>query len=82
MSNIASGVNKAIRINLTRKGMTQKELADRAGMRLQYLNHRLNEHQSWSIDDLDAVAEALGIGRAIDLLQLADLETASQRLAA
>lgn len=82
MSSTTSGVNKAIRVNLTREGMTQKELADKAGMRLAYFNIRLNGHRSWSIDDLDAMAGALGIGRAIDLLQLADAETGTQELAA
>ena len=82
MSNTTSGVNQAIRVNLTRKGMTQKELADKAGMKLEYLNVRLNGHRSWSIDELDAMADALGIGRAIDLLRLADAETGSQALAA
>lgn len=82
MRNTTSGVNQAIRVNLTRKGMTQKELADKTGMRLEYLNVRLNGHRSWSIDELDAMADALGIGRAIDLLRIADAETNSQALAA
>lgn len=62
--------------------MTQKDLAEKAGMKLDYLNVRLNGHRSWSIEELDAVAEALGIGGALDLLKAADFEKAHQGLAA
>lgn len=82
MNRATTGVNKAIRVNLTRNEMTQKDLAEKTGMKLGYLNVRLNGHRSWSIDELDAIADALGTGRALDLLKLADEEESSQELAA
>ena len=82
MNQTAKGVNLAIRVNLTRKGMSQKQLAEETGMSLCYLNKRVNGHRSWSIDDLDAIASAMGIGKALDLLKLADSDTASRALAA
>lgn len=82
MNRTTEGVNLAIRVNLTRKGMSQKQLAEEAGMSLCYLNKRVNGHRSWSIDDLDAIASAMGIGKALDLLRLADSDSASQALAA
>ena len=82
MNQTTKGVNLTIRVNLTRKGMSQKQLAEETGMSLCYLNTRVNGHRSWSIDDLDAIASAMGIGKALDLLKLADSDTASRALAA
>lgn len=82
MSKTIDGVNQSIRFNLSRKGMTQTQLAEKTKMSRCYISRRINGHRSWSIDDLDAIADLLDVGTAIDLIRQADSASPPQALAA
>lgn len=74
MSNISKPVNKTIRIGLVRTGITQKKLAEKAGMHITYFSSRINGHHEWTLADLDSVAKVLGWGTAVNLLSAAENE--------
>jgi transcriptional regulator with XRE-family HTH domain len=74
MSNISKPVNKTIRIGLVRTGITQKKLAEKAGMHITYFSSRINGHHEWTLADLDGIATALGWNSAVDLLSAAENE--------
>jgi transcriptional regulator with XRE-family HTH domain len=50
-----------IRAAMARQGITQLDLATRAGMSQSYLSRRLTRSTPFTTDDLEQIAKALGI---------------------
>jgi transcriptional regulator with XRE-family HTH domain len=58
---LSDAVAEEIRVLLTRRLMTQRELADQLGMSLQALNYRLTGTQELGLNEVAAIAKALGV---------------------
>jgi transcriptional regulator with XRE-family HTH domain len=57
---LARAVSEEVRVALTRRRLTVKQLAVKAGMSPSYLGKRLRDEASLSIDDLESIWLALG----------------------
>lgn len=57
-------VAEEIRVGLARKKMTQQKLAEKAGLTRLTLSRGLNGHRSFTIDELLAISQVLGIAFA------------------
>lgn len=58
---LSDAVAEEIRVLLTRRMMTQRELAERLGMSLQALNYRLTGTQELGLNEVAAIARVLGV---------------------
>jgi transcriptional regulator with XRE-family HTH domain len=67
MVNINKQLGKRIRDWRTRRGLTQEELAHRAGLDYSYINQIENGRRNPSVQTIDRIARALGV-TANDLL--------------
>lgn len=54
-------VTRAVLHELERRGMTRAAFARLLNQNPAWVTHKLNGHRRWSVDDLDLVAERLGI---------------------
>lgn len=63
MSSIAKKTDKMIRINeiLAEQGLSQKDLAERMGVSVQYVNALVKERNSGSIKMYNKIAGILGV---------------------
>jgi transcriptional regulator with XRE-family HTH domain len=58
---LSDAVAEEIRVLLTRRQMTQRELADKLGMSLQALNYRLTGTQELGVNEVASIAKILGV---------------------
>ena len=56
---------------MRRRGMSQNRLAKLIGKSQSYVSTRTRGEQSWTIDDLDAIAKALGLPNGFAILDRA-----------
>ena len=61
MVNINSQLGRKIRERRTAQGLTQEELAHRAGLDFSYLNQIENGRRNPSLDAIGRIAAALGV---------------------
>ena len=73
----ADYVTQAIRVQLIRKGMTQKQLSKASGLNESQLNRYFVGDREWPIRVLDAIAPALGWVDSLDIFTAANKEKAS-----
>lgn len=59
MDTLTRSVTKEIRAEMARQLLSQAELAESLGWHPRYLSRRLNDEVPLSLDDLDAIAQAL-----------------------
>jgi transcriptional regulator with XRE-family HTH domain len=59
--NLSRQVSTEIRAWMARRGLTQQDVALALGISRQAVSARLNGQTQWTLDDLAAVAEALGV---------------------
>lgn len=83
MDNSDQFVRQAVNVQLTRKKITQRELAKQIGVSYSYINGLLHQG-TWSISVMDKVASALGLSNAFELMALAknERELSTQEVAA
>lgn len=74
MSELQTAMASAIKVRLTRLGMTQETLAGRVGMSPQSLSARLTGRTLFDTGDLDRFATALNLDNGFDLIDLARVE--------
>ncbi|MDF7665693.1 helix-turn-helix transcriptional regulator [Bifidobacterium sp. ESL0745] len=79
MTSLTKSINQAIRVNLTRRGMSQQQLSAQTGIGFDYISKHINGHRVWSIEDIDKIAKTFEMEGAAELLASAKDE---QRLAA
>lgn len=65
-SRLSEAVAEEIRVLLARRRMSAAKLAERIGWKQQYIARRMVGAQSFDLDDLEAIAEGLGV-QIIDL---------------
>lgn len=80
MNEIQGAVAAAIRIQLTRQGMTQAALAEKVGMNPASLSARLTGRVLLDTRDMQLIAAAFGLD-IFDLLELARAERAASTAA-
>lgn len=68
---LREAVAEVIRVELARRKMTQRSLADATGLSQSYIGRRMTGEQPFDVDDLALIAAALEIAVA-DLLPSAD----------
>ncbi len=61
MVNVRKQLGEQIREGRTARGLTQEELAHRAGLDFSYLNQIENGRRNPSLDAIDRIARALGV---------------------
>lgn len=57
---LARAVSEEVRVAMTRRRITAKQLAERAGMSANYLGKRLRDEAPLNSNDIEAICEALG----------------------
>ena len=76
MSSVKDEIAKNLQYYRKKKNMTQKELADKIGVRHNSISSWENGVNSISIENLQKIADALGV----DVFSLADFDTATKML--
>lgn len=71
MSDIQSATAAAVKVRLTRLGITQEALAQRIGMSAASLSARLTGRVPLDTRDIDVIARGLDLGDAFALIELA-----------
>ena len=64
---LSDAIAEEIRVLLTRRMMTQTELAEKLGMSLQALNYRLTGTQELGVNEVAEIAKHLGV-EPLDLI--------------
>jgi len=67
MQKTTDAVTTAIRVEMTRHRLTQRDLATALGVTQATVSSRMNGHTDWSLGELRVIAEALGMS-LVDLL--------------
>jgi len=57
---IESAVSAAIRAEMASQRVTQAEIAERSGLKVDNLRRKLANRRSWSLPELSAICSALG----------------------
>ena len=60
-------LNSQIKQRMSEVGMTQNELAAKAGLSVSYLSLLINGQRVWRLDKVEAVAHALGCALVVNL---------------
>lgn len=61
-------MSRAVLHELERQGLTRRELAERIGVHPSWVSNKMAGRRRWTLDDVDAVAPALGVPPAWLLL--------------
>ena len=77
MTTFQTAVAGAIRVQLTRLGMSQSGLASAIQMHPASLSARLSGRTPIDVAEIDAIATALGLADAFELINLAAAEVAA-----
>ena len=72
----ADYVTQAIKVQLIRKGMTQKQLSEVSGLNESQLNRYFTGAREWPMRILDAIAPARGWRDSLDIFLAAQNEKA------
>lgn len=76
LSGLRGAVSEAIRIELARRRMSQRALADATGLKRSYVGRRMTGELPFTTDDLALIADALGVP-VLALLPAASAATAA-----
>lgn len=57
---LARAVSEEVRVAMTRRRVTAKQLAEQAGMSANYLGKRLRNESPFNANDIEAICAALG----------------------
>lgn len=82
MSDIQTAITGAVKVRLTRLGITQETLAQRIEMSPASLSARLTGRVLLDTRDLDAIAKGLDLDDTFALIELARQEPAQKKAAA
>ncbi|MFG2054801.1 helix-turn-helix domain-containing protein [Micromonospora sp. NPDC048930] len=76
LSGLRERISEAIRVELARRRMSQRALADATGLSQSYIGRRLTGEMPFTTDDLALIAKALGVP-VLALLPAADAAPAA-----
>ncbi|MCI1663362.1 MAG: helix-turn-helix domain-containing protein [Bifidobacterium crudilactis] len=69
-------LSRTILIQMARNGITQAQLAKKAGIGETKLSRHINNYRDWTIPLLDVLAKPLGLGDAFGIVEAAQKERA------
>lgn len=61
LTGLREAVAEAVRVELARRRMTQRGLADATGLKRSYVGRRMTGEVPWTTDDLEKISTALTV---------------------
>lgn len=75
MNQLNQAISSAIRVRAIRESKTLTSIAEDSGIKTTSFFDRMNNKRCWDIEQIEALAKALGLKSAFDLLELAETES-------